>query len=150
MDFVLPKRISDKARRDAKKLFPKESFMLLIGKLSDGKITVFDYWYPKDTDQHSTDCSLQLVNEWFEEARIYAESVGGVIVASIHSHPYTYEEFEVNSARCSDTAPSESDWNSFLSQYIMGICVVCQNSEGKLSTKLGLYGPIVQLNIKSL
>lgn len=147
MKLNIPRRIADKARKEARKWFPKEMYLELIGKISPcgRSVTIIDYWIPKDLIEYSTDSQVKIPNRWRKESAKYAESIGGFVVGSIHSHPYTVNDVKDSPAYRLDPSPSSGDWES-IGQEIMGIMVICENSKGGYTTALKFFGPIVKID----
>ena len=149
MKLIVPTKIADKARRQAKKWFPQEAYLELIGTISKNNkvITIMDTWIPHDLSEFTSPGQIDINPAWRKESEKYAESVGGIVVGSIHSHPYGFEECLSSPAYRLDPSPSSCDWDN-IGNEIMGILVICQNKEGRFTTNLRLYGPIVKLDVR--
>ena len=149
MKFNLPKSIADKARREAKKHFPNECYVELIGTISKKNkvITVIDTYIPEDLSKYNSPDQVEIPPHWRKESNKYAKSVGGVIIGSIHSHPYSFEYCQRSPGYTSDVSPSAADWEC-IGDEIMGILVIREDKNEKFDTRLKFYGPMLRLDVR--
>ena len=149
MILNIPKKITNKIRIESKRWFPKEFYTDLVGTISpkDKVLNVIGCWIPSDLDDYTSDSQVELPPHWRKESNKYAESIGGVIVGSAHSHPYSAKDTLCSPAYRLDASPSSADFES-MGREIIGIVAVLENSEGKLSTTIKFYGPILKLDVK--
>ena len=149
MKLIIPENIANKARRQAKKWFPLEAYMELIGTISKNNkvITIMDTWIPGDLSEYTSPGQIDINPAWRKESEKYAESIGGIVIGTIHSHPYKFKECLHSPAYRLDPSPSSTDLDN-MGNEVMGILVICQNKEGRFTTNLRLYGPIVKLDVR--
>jgi hypothetical protein len=149
MKLILPKKIADRARRQARSCFPKESYLELVGRISKNNktITIIDTYIPSDLDEYNGPDSVMIPPHWRKESKKYAESIGGIIVGSIHSHPYSFDYCKIHPGYTCDVSPSAADWE-YNGDEIMGILVIREGKDGRLVTSLKMYGPIVHLDVR--
>ncbi len=147
MTLIVPRFVTDKARKEAKRCFPKEMYMDLVGvvdiKLKTTIIT--GYLIPSDLDKHNSKTQVNLQISWEKEATRYAKSTNSKYIGSIHSHPYETENCVGITAKTKDCSPSEGDWASEVMDKITGILAICEDPCGKLTTRIRFYPPTVDL-----
>jgi hypothetical protein len=147
--LIIPQKIADKARRQAKHWFPQEAYLELIGSISKNNkvITIMDTWIPPDLSEFTSPGQIDINPAWRKESEKYAESIGGIVIGTIHSHPYNFKECLHSPAYRLDPSPSSCDLDN-MGNEVMGILVICQNKEGRFTTNLRIYGPILKLDVR--
>jgi len=148
MKLDVSKKVLDKARRSAKKYFPIETYGYLLGRVRNGKGYITDIYIPKDISEHCDTDGVDVPKHWATEVDEYCKLNLLAILGDIHSHPYTAKEISCKNSRDISASPSEEDYEDPGMGGIQGIIVVLENKNGSLSTRVKLYGPQVQLQIK--
>ena len=137
LQVVIDKSVRAEILKAAKESFPSEYLGFLIGHdgADEKKAYVFDV--------HHSDYSSELnaISEGsyyaaLADARAYAREVSGMVIGDVHSHPYQYD----GNACSMECAPSETDMQMGMDG-VMAICVVRQNKNKSLSTRLKFYPP---------
>lgn len=147
MKLDVSKSVLDKARKAAKKYFPKEMYGYLLGRAYKTETSIKDIYIPYDLVEYTENESVTTPEHWSVLAKRYSESVGLIIVGDIHSHTYTNMESESVHPNCLSASPSEWDYDHPGMGGIQGIVLALQKSDGKINTRVKLYGPQVQLQI---
>ena len=147
MKLIVPRFVTDKARREAKRCFPKELYMDLAGVVDKktNTTTITGYLIPSDLDKHNSKTQVNLQHSWEKEAIEYAKSINAEYVGSCHSHPYAMASSNGITARTKDCSPSEGDWQSEVMDRFSGILVICEDEKGKLTTRIRFYPPTTDL-----
>lgn len=123
-----------KFKRRVLKAYPNEHMELLWGKKQGDEYQIFIF----DKFKHlGTPRCVYYDTEEFEASRQFAQENGYVFLGSIHSHP-----------KCSDTAPSEHDYDAALEQgeMISGIALVEESIlTGRRKVTIRFWGPLQQV-----
>lgn len=135
------KEVGKEIRRAARKEFPNEYLGFLIGHDLGEKVAIVDVWHSDYIN------SPEMIEEGayyaaMADAREHARTVGGDVVGDVHSHAYKYDEACPVAMDC---APSEGDMK-LGSDGLMAICMVRQEKNGRLTTKLNFYPPIAAVS----
>lgn len=136
----IPRRLLDKFRKEAKRLFPREAAALLIGLRIGNGFHIDDLWIPEDLEQHVSENKIDWQEHWDADAHCEAAEMRLAVVGYIHSHPYRFTDS--NKGRfvgCAEPAPSEGDWRHGW-KGVSAICVVAEQESGGLHTRTRFYG----------
>lgn len=127
MRVTYPRRLLDQFKREAKRIFPKEAYAVLLGKRNGDSVRVTHFYIPDNQERLSTERDVPYANAWLQEARLMAIQEGLDTLGDLHSHPATSEWEQ-------DTAPSAQDWDRSLQikSAIHGICSIRRYPSGRM------------------
>lgn len=141
INLYVPPKIIEEFKKQAKRSFPKESFAYLLGRDAGTQVEIEELHTPHGVEQHCTEGSVSIGENWLSEARKEARTSGLTVVGDIHSHPFLCPKSY--SPGC---APSEGDLDDGMTQ-IHGICQVWKTKSDKLQAKVRFWGPIVPVKV---
>jgi hypothetical protein len=126
MRVVYSRSLMDKFRAEAKRIFPKEAFAVLLGRRGDDSVRVTQLYIPEAQEKSCTRTKVHRANAWLGEARRLADTAGIDVLGEIHSHAET-------SVWQHDRAPSEVDWDRAADVSVVhGICSVRKYPSGRM------------------
>jgi len=134
-----PREVIGRFRAAARKAFPYETFAYLLGHALGTVYMVEDIWIPPDVAAHATKSSVTVPHSWLLEAREAAKDEDLRVIGDIHSHPRTFRQW---GGMVREVTPSAGDHAQGWPDGICGICVVTQQVNGQLTTRVKFYGPI--------
>jgi hypothetical protein len=132
--------VLDVFRKEAKRLFPREAYAILIGHQVGNLYAVDDIWIPDDLEKHVTTHSVDIQPYWEIQAHCEAEEDDAAVLGSIHSHPFNFDKCGGEFYGKAAAAPSVGDWQVGWPG-IAGICAIAEQSDGRLKTRTRFYGP---------
>ena len=146
-----PRRLIEGFKREAKRVFPKETYALLIGFDEESpagrRVSITEIYYPEDAERFCTTQRANWQDAWLVDAAEHAKDVGAELVGDIHSHPWTRAEWQAI-----DGIPgrqmSEDDYDKFKWNRIAGICRVYETRTGKLRASVRFWPPLTPVKTK--
>jgi hypothetical protein len=145
INIALPRKIDKLFKDEAKRLFPKECYAIMVGHCDrKGNLAISDLYFPDVYGMASNTDEVNVLPEWWRHAERLAESKDMVLLGDIHSHPFTHKECKIYNA---SHAPSEADWlgttgaNPFWREwFVQGICVIRETKAHKLLSSMKFWG----------
>ena len=127
MRVTYPRRLLDRFKREAKRIFPKEAYAVLLGHRNGDSVRVTHLYIPYNQERLSKETSIPYANSWLQQARLEAIPEGLDVLGDCHSHTAT-------SAWEQDTAPSAQDWDRSLQikSAIHCICSIRRYPSGRM------------------
>lgn len=143
LPLVIHERAINKFKREAKRVFPLESWGYILGHETLDALEIVDIWLPEDIEKYAKVDRVDPPKHWPIKVLEYCEEHDITALGSIHSHPYTYAELQHKGykAHLPDHSTSESDALYGLTTRLHAICRILESRTGRLRATIKFWGP---------
>ena len=144
MKITVSRRLLGHFRREAKRIYPKEAFAVLLGTSSETSLHITELFIPDQQERFSTPLSVPYANVWLRRAKELASASGLDILGEIHSHAD-------KSSWKHDTTPSQDDWTRSIQvgSKVHGVCSLRKYPSGRMVARVEFWPalPVLQEKI---
>ena len=134
MRVTYSRRLIDKFKAEAKRIYPKEAFAVLLGKRAGEMVRIDQLYIPDAQERLCTATCVPRADLWLNQARLLAATIGVDVLGEIHSHSedHTFKH---------DVAPSEDDWTRAgqLESATHGVCSLRKYPSGRMSARVRFW-----------
>lgn len=124
----------DQFKFEAKSLYPKECYAILLGKRKDDRVTVEHVIFPDLDGTHSSSDSVTIQGKWYQHAEKVAALKGLEVVGDIHSHCRESDK------HVDEHAPSQVDWEQLGHEgRVLGICAITKLPSGQMRASIEFW-----------
>jgi len=131
MRVKVSRRLLNHFRAEGKRVYPREAFAVLIGKLAGDRAIITDLFIPEGQERYASNTQVKVPRAWWEQANEFAKADGLIVLGDIHTHNET-------SKFTHDTAPSEADWD-MESGPLHGICSIRRHPTGRMVARIRFW-----------
>jgi len=149
----MPRRLEREFKRQAKAVFPRECYGILLGTVAGDSVVVDEIWIPPVEELRAfatpTEVTTEGVTKWYLDAIERAREEDLTIVGDVHSHPYPWSTY---GGQNKDRTQSESDLESqeFSNPLVCGICTISEQARegGRLRASFRWWGRTISLETR--
>lgn len=133
MRIIYSRRLLDHFRREAKRIFPKEAFAVLLGRSSENSVKITELFIPDNQERYCTEVGIPYANVWLRRAWDIAEQTHLDVLGELHSHPE-------KSSYKHDTTPSRNDWaRAGRVSIVHGVCSLRKYPTGRMVARVEFW-----------